>query len=510
MPSYVLSGDVGSVGINVELSQPVDAYAIPYDVIVDGTTVRLGSVKVPISAIDGTFSVTLAAGYYTFRVRYLDPASGDRKQLETAVFNLDAAKTLAAIVNSMAANPPTITTLQTAVDAAAASATAAAASAAQASTISGLTGEDGAVAALVNDAASSTRSALSTALVSTYVGGSVAQTATGPNTIIKGHASNAMAADIERSVILGSGTSAYNNVIGGDGVNVDTVTPNTVTLGTGAHVSVVGGYDNSAGALSSKIISDHSKTVPGSQGHNAIFGGAGHIHGAASGFSFIGGGLDNTVNNLYAFATGKAQNVTGQGGFAAGTDHVVSANFGSALGTTCSVLGIGAFARGSSCAANANYSEASGNFSVARSVGQHAHTGGRFAVSGDAQTSVVEMHKATIDATTTTLGVLGSGTSYLLQPNQSVIVKVMLVARVVGGTDTAAWEIAACYRRGATGVPIAVGTPTVTLVGADAGAATWTAAITADSAGGLNVRITGEAAKTIRWVQRMTLAEVTV
>lgn len=167
-------------------------------------------------------------------------------------------------------------------------------------------------------------------------------------------------------------------------------------------------------------------------------------------------------------------------------------------------------AYGSTNTAAANFSKVEGNYAHARTVGQHAMATGRFAALGDAQTSVVEMYKQTTDAITTTLGMLQSTTSHKLLENQTAAFTVLLVARVVGGTDSTAWEIKGLAKRGATGNTTFVGTPTVTSLGADAGAATWTAAVAGDSAGGLNVRITGEAGKTIRWVQRMTLTEVMV
>jgi hypothetical protein len=324
-----------------------------------------------------------------------------------------------------------------------------------------------------------------------------------------GHSTNAIANDVSTSVILGGGSTGYNNVIGGDGANVNTTTPNTTTTGTGAHVSVVGGYDNSAGQLSSKIISDRSKTEIGGAGHNAIYGGANHIIKSTAKFSMIAGGQENELSNQYTFATGYLNKVSGQSGFASGDHNNVTGNFSKASGTTNTVSGIGSEVHGSTNTASGNYGSAKGNYAHSRFVGQHAFTGGRFTALGDAQTSVMEMHKQTTDATATTLGVLGSNTSYQLQFKQSVAFSILLVARDTAGTDTASWEIKGMARRGETGNTVPVGA-TITSLGADAGTTAWVVAVTGDSAGGLNVRITGEAGKTIRWVQRMTLTEVMI
>lgn len=337
----------------------------------------------------------------------------------------------------------------------------------------------------------------------------------GPNVTIGGlNTGAAISSDVSNSVILNPGSTGYNNIVGGDGaLTVDTVTPNVVITGTGANVSVVGGYDCVAGQLSSKIISDHSYTEYGtgtSQGHNAIYGGAGHVIKESANFSMIGGGKDIIVGGAGSFATGITNVANGIGSFVSGALTTVSGNYSAAHGTGHTVSGVGCWAHGSINTAAQNFSSATGNFSHARFVGQQAHTAGRFAVTGDAQTSVLQMHRATTDATTVTLGMLGGNTAYQLQPNQSGIFKVQLVAREVGSTNTAAWEITAAYSRGATGSPVAIGTATVTAIGASAGAATWVAGITTDSIGGINVRITGEVGKTIRWVQRFTAAEVTV
>lgn len=380
--------------------------------------------------------------------------------------------------------------------------------AAEAATAVGTTNDE-VIAGRIVDDTSATKAALSDA-----IGAGVAEVvevqpvAGGPNTIIAGHAANAIASDVERSIILGGGTSTYNNVVGGDGANVDTTTPNTTQTGTGAHVSLVGGYDNSAGQLSSKIISDHAKTEPGGSGHNAIYGGSGHVVKSTAAWSIVAGGIDNVMQGIYSLVSGARNTVSGTSSAAFGADSTVSSNYSFALGTGNTVSGIGAVAYGSTNTAAGHYGAATGNFAHSRFASQRAHTAGRFAALGDAQVSDMQMHKATTDATTTTLGIILSSTSYQLQPNQSAAFEALIVARVAGGTDTAAWKVTGCYRRGATGTPAAVGTPTITSLGADAGAATWAVAMSSDSAGGVNVRITGEVGKTIRWVQRVSFSEV--
>lgn len=336
----------------------------------------------------------------------------------------------------------------------------------------------------------------------------------GPNTEIVGHSTNEIASDVTRSVILGGGVAGYNNIIGGLGANVDTATPNTAELGTGAHVSVVGGYDNSAGALSSKIISDHSKTEKSTTGggHNSIYGGSGHVITGLAGFSAIVGGLKNIARGLYNTVGGYMNDVMGQGSTAFGTTNTLTGNYTFATGAANTVNGIGSRAQGSTNTTDslANFSSAEGNFARARQVGQHVTAEGRFAILGDAQSMHMNFHKLTTDATTTNLGYLNVTTGYQLPINTSCVFKYIVVARDQTGTDTAAWEVTGAARRGTSGAPAFIGAPTVTKIGNDTGAAQWTLDINVDSIGGLNLRGTGEAAKNIRWVARGTFAEVAV
>lgn len=323
---------------------------------------------------------------------------------------------------------------------------------------------------------------------------------------------SAIASDVGTSVIINPGAAnGYNNVIGGDGsTTIGTNAPNATTPGTGAHVSVVGGFDNVAGGLSSKIISDHSHTKIGST-HGAIYGGAYNVIGPASDFSFIAGAY-NTVNGDHSTATGRGNTVHGANASADGFSNTIAAGApgGSASGNTNIVNGAYGRAHGQECQVDLQYGRALGQYARSRFAGQEARASGRFAAQGDAQASRIVLHRQTTDATTVTVGWGAGSTSYQLQPNQSAAFEFLVVARAVGTADTAAWKITGCYSRGATGTPTAIGTPTVTALGASAGAATWTAVLTTDSAGGINVRATGEAAKTIRWVANFTASEVTV
>lgn len=342
-----------------------------------------------------------------------------------------------------------------------------------------------------------------------YLPGAVAAHA-GGESIRLGTASygSGITSDVTRSVLLSPGCTGYNNIIGGDGTGtVGTTTPNVGTAGTGAHASIIGGYDDVAGSLSSKIIADHSYTEVGGEGNNAIFGGANHIARSTAKFAIVAGGDQNEVSGEYSFATGYKNKAQAHSSFVFGNNNVASGAASGATGAANTVSGAYAQAHGSTNTAEGPYSQARGNYAHSRTAGQQALSGGRFAALGDAQTSVLEMHRVTTDATTTTLGIINSTTSHKLLPNQAVAFSCLIVARDTAGTDAAAWKIEGLGTR-ATGNVLFPTAATVTVLGASAGAATWTAVMGTGSDGGLNTRITGEAGKTIRWVQRMTLAEV--
>jgi len=86
-----------------------------------------------------------------------------------------------------------------------------------------------------------------------------------------------------------------------------------------------------------------------------------------------------------------------------------------------------------------------------------------------------------------------------------------VVSGVTGGGNTKGWFIEGVIKRGANAASTAlVGTPTVTSLYADAGAATWTIAVTADTTnGGLAVTFTGQAGTTIRTVCQVRTTEMT-
>lgn len=360
---------------------------------------------------------------------------------------------------------------------------------------------DAAVSALVSDTTSATRGQLNAAIADSpkvadrrVTPGQGAYGATAVN-VVQGHEGNEVASDVSAAVIGGGGQDGYNNVVGGDGsATVNTSTPNASQTGTNANYSVIfGGYDNVAGGLASVIGGFHNYTALGTT-HGTILGGSANKitkPGDTNDYSTIGGGTGNTASGTVS-TIGGGQNNTASGTGAT----VLGGTANTASGDQSATVGSNNLASGTSALAM-------GNRAVARETGQFALASTRFAVDGDQQTSVRVAGVTTTDATTTSLTM-----QTIFPVSSSQVYSVHIVGRDTSTGDTKAWRIDGVLRRGSSGAVVEVGgTPTPTLLGGDAGAGAWTLGIFVGT-GTYNLRVTGEAAKTIRWTARMEWTEV--
>ncbi len=166
-------------------------------------------------------------------------------------------------------------------------------------------------------------------------------------------------------------------------------------------------------------------------------------------------------------------------------------------------------------------------------MGKGSWASGSFSVNGDAQAGECILRRQTTDAIVTRLtadAAAASGTNTANLPtNGSYRVKLLVIARQVGGTagtagDTASWEASLLIRRGATaaatvlvgGAALGSG-PALTAVTAgtglapgiaDAAASAWRLTLDADTTNGaIAVSGTGEANKTVNWVARLLSVE---
>lgn len=359
--------------------------------------------------------------------------------------------------------------------------------------------------------------------------------------VVLGSTENAINAASGDAAILSGGRALAENVIGGFEGNVnDNDASNLPADKTGAYdySVIVGGYDNVNNSLASFIAGQHCLISesggagggPGA-GHHSIFGGsihkimAGGFHGifggtkntisgtgtAASitgginnvvsgdgGYSSIVGGNGNTITSRYAFAAGGTRNVvSGQ------SASVVGGNDNTASGASAAVVS------GRGNVAGQDDSTAMGNNSSPTQPGGVAFAKGQFAAVGDAQAESFVARRETTDAATASLGIAGAATTVVMPTDSAWAVRGLLIASNTSDavSQTAAWEFKLLVRRTGTGGATIVGSPTATKIAGDAGTEAWAVAFSTGPSP-LNVRVTGEAGKTIRWVCRFDTAQV--
>lgn len=237
----------------------------------------------------------------------------------------------------------------------------------------------------------------------------------------------------------------------------------------------------------------------------------------ASGASsaIVGGILSKATGNYSYVFGGYAATVSGQYGVAiGGYSNIVT-------GTSCIALAGDAHAVGGANNASCgwqNTTTGSTNFIMGNKAHDHGISGrlihgSNAAVAGTFQSAVQVLSKTTTDATPTVLTVQGAAASFAslssLVVTQSVTVVAYITARSSVG-DSAAWKIEGLIKQGATPATTAiVGTPTVTAIAADAGAAGWGVTLTADTTNGSAViTVTGAAATIIGWTAKVDTIEV--
>lgn len=266
--------------------------------------------------------------------------------------------------------------------------------------------------------------------------------------------------------------------------------------------------------------------------HGVVVGGGNNQ--ATGSYSFIGGGGDagtaanrNVASGDWSFvgggrgnqATGIASTVGG-GGF---DGTIVIGNFATAVGSTV-VGGAQNIASGSystvggrNCTADGNRSTVFGNGGWARSIrGNYVFAASQDPVGGigASQAALLILGKQTTDATATALTSNGSAASsdnqVILPNNSAYYFRGEVVSGKTAGGDSKGWEISGLIKRGANAAATTLVGSTVTSLYADAGASTWTIAVTADTTnGGLKVTFTGQAATTIRTVCQIRTTEMT-
>lgn len=296
-------------------------------------------------------------------------------------------------------------------------------------------------------------------------------------------------------------TAAGGNKRGNYAVDLQVLRTLADEVASGLAATVSGGTDNKA--------SNTCATVAGGGGNYASatysFVGGGALNISSGNRSTVAGGNQNAASGAYATVSG-------------GSGHVASADGTTvAGGTTCSATAIGAtIGGGSNNTASGQYSTIPGGlFATTRgNYGRYSYASGVFATLGDAQTSNHVLRYTTTDATPSVLSgdgvVIGSTNTTVIPDNHAYTAVAYITARNTSTGDMASWRIEGAVKRGTGAASTAlVGTPVVTAIAADAGAASWVVSMVANTTrGSVEIQVVGVAATTIHWVCKLSTVEV--
>lgn len=227
---------------------------------------------------------------------------------------------------------------------------------------------------------------------------------------------------------------------------------------------------------------------------------------ASGTYGSILGGYGNTASGTYATSVGGVRNIaSGDRSFIGG------GGFNTASLNGCVVAG----GRGNT--ATGNYgSILGGRYATTRAIyGASMYANGQFGTKGDAQRGQYILRCLTTDATQTTLtadqGAASTTNQVVLPNNSGYTIRGTAHAHRTDSVGTSvSWEFMANIRRGANAASTTLVGSSVTEVAKDSGGLTWLLDLSADTTnGGLSVKFTGEASKTIRTVCVVESCEVT-
>lgn len=202
-----------------------------------------------------------------------------------------------------------------------------------------------------------------------------------------------------------------------------------------------------------------------------------------------------------------------------------------AIGQSCTATSFGSTALGyAATAQTGSFAVAIGRLTVSAAFGGIAlgvssnvssnrygvlsHAAGQFSASGDAQESLSVARIQTSNATPTSLLLDGTTTSLKcgqLNNSSAWVFEALVVGKTAGAGNAVAFKIAGLIKRGANAAATSlVGSPTITVIAADAALASATASVNADTTNGaLDILVSGIAATTMTWVGSIKTAEVT-
>ncbi len=269
-------------------------------------------------------------------------------------------------------------------------------------------------------------------------------------------------------------TSAIALTANGTATNIDFC---MVAKGTGALLAQVPNGAATGGNKRGQYATDFQQTRTAANqvagGSYSVIGG-GNSNTASVNYSAIGGGHFNTASGSYSVISGGEKNIANGYG---------STIPGGCCATANGIMGLLAY----------------GFYGKFQGQNQMSFWGGRL------DTSTATPTRITADATA------ANATNQLTLRSNSVFrVRGTVVARNTSTNDCKEWTFEALIKRGANAAATAiVGTSSITSTFADASAASWGIAVTADTTNGaLAVTATGAASTDIRWTAVVHSIEV--
>jgi hypothetical protein len=299
--------------------------------------------------------------------------------------------------------------------------------------------------------------------------------------------------------------SVSGNIRGIGAVDLQQIRDDVTKVASGIASVIAGGRNNKAsgtyystvsGGINNSAVFD-STTVGGGL-NNTAAGNAATISGGGSNFtdgdySTISGGSGNSSHASYATVCGGSSND-------ASNDYAtVCGGFQNAAGGLYSVV-----SGGNSNSAGGEYSAIIGGYgAVTNKQGMIANASGFFATAGDAQAVSFVLRTVTTTNSPTNVFLDGTSGSYRLTiPSGKILACTVNVSGIKSDGSLGVHYIKKVMIKNVGGTTSLVGT--VSTVGTDvedAGASAWDITITADNTNdALDIKVTGAASTTIRWV----------
>lgn len=281
-------------------------------------------------------------------------------------------------------------------------------------------------------------------------------------------------------------TSTGGNKRGIQSVDLQTRRTTAAQVASGSNSAILAGLDNTASGPQAVVVGGEGNTASGSD--TVVIGGG--LGTATANYAGTFGGLSNDATASFSVSVGGGNNTaSGQySGTIAGRESTASGESSLATGYHASTRGI---------------------------YGAVAHaTGNQLTTLGAAQRVAYILRIGTSNATTTEAtadGAAGAASNRIVLPNNfGYKFRGHAIARESATGDVKSWEFSGTIKRGANAAATAiVGSVTMTVKDADAGASAWTLAMDADTTNGsLRTQVTGEASKTLRWLVEVDTLEL--